>query len=377
MNHKITPLFFYLDLIRWIAAMFVVIGHLRSLLFCSYQNVEYKTISIKIFYFLTSLGHESVVVFFILSGYLVGGKLIKEVKTNNFKWNVYLIKRITRLYVVLIPALVVGFSLDYIGIKYFNLSEIYSNSFSLPSLNYNVEDRVNLNTFILNLLMLQKSFSNTFGSNGPLWSLAYEFWYYILFPTILIIYNYKNSSFHIIIISSILLTSILLILNIQIIIYLGIWIIGAILSYFKKAHLKLRFSIPILLITLIIIKSNIIVFTELNDLLLAVSISIIINSIQNKELKTHWEKLNLKLADFSFTLYLFHYPFIVFLISIIMNDINIINSQPSLINFSTFLIILIVTYIYSYIFYLFFEKNTSIVRSQLLNKLKKRDSDEN
>src|SRR6202030_3749589 len=36
--------------------------------------------------------------------------------------------------------------------------------------------------FLGNLFFVQTILCRTFGSNGPLWSLANEFWYYLLFP---------------------------------------------------------------------------------------------------------------------------------------------------------------------------------------------------
>jgi peptidoglycan/LPS O-acetylase OafA/YrhL len=39
-----------------------------------------------------------------------------------------------------------------------------------------------LGNFLGNLLFLQTILCETFGSNGPLWSLSNEFWYYVLFP---------------------------------------------------------------------------------------------------------------------------------------------------------------------------------------------------
>ena len=68
-----------LDFIRWSAAMLVVVAHARHLLFVDYYLLVYKdptflhSISNKLFYFITGLGHEAVVLFFVLSGYLVGG----------------------------------------------------------------------------------------------------------------------------------------------------------------------------------------------------------------------------------------------------------------------------------------------------------------
>ena len=40
--------------------------------------------------------------------------------------------------------------------------------------------------FFGNLFFLQSVVSPVFGSNGPLWSLSYEFWYYILFPALML-----------------------------------------------------------------------------------------------------------------------------------------------------------------------------------------------
>src|ERR1035441_502485 len=46
--------------------------------------------------------------------------------------------------------------------------------------------RSTLPAFFGNLFFLQSVVSPVFGSNGPLWSLSYEFWYYILFPVLMI-----------------------------------------------------------------------------------------------------------------------------------------------------------------------------------------------
>jgi peptidoglycan/LPS O-acetylase OafA/YrhL len=48
-------------------------------------------------------------------------------------------------------------------------------------LSSSVELRLGLKTFIGNFLMLETVAVESLGSNGPLWSLAYEWWYYCLF----------------------------------------------------------------------------------------------------------------------------------------------------------------------------------------------------
>ncbi len=49
-----------------------------------------------------------------------------------------------------------------------------------------MDRNLNLQTFLGNVACLQTIFVPGFGSNGPLWSLANEFWYYFLFPAVLL-----------------------------------------------------------------------------------------------------------------------------------------------------------------------------------------------
>jgi len=92
-----------LDLIRGLAAVAVFSGHLRAALFLDYAQLERTSLAIKLFYALTSFGHQAVVVFFVMSGYLVGGAVIKC--RNEFAWSKYIVARLSRLWAVLIPAI--------------------------------------------------------------------------------------------------------------------------------------------------------------------------------------------------------------------------------------------------------------------------------
>ncbi len=66
----------YLDSLRAGAAICVLVSHLRSFLFVDWPYVTNKNILLGAFYFLTGLGHEAVVVFFVLSGFFVGGRAL-------------------------------------------------------------------------------------------------------------------------------------------------------------------------------------------------------------------------------------------------------------------------------------------------------------
>jgi peptidoglycan/LPS O-acetylase OafA/YrhL len=48
-------------------------GHLRNAMLVDYAELVHPSIAIKIFYAITSFGHQAVMIFFVLSGYFVGG----------------------------------------------------------------------------------------------------------------------------------------------------------------------------------------------------------------------------------------------------------------------------------------------------------------
>jgi peptidoglycan/LPS O-acetylase OafA/YrhL len=168
-----------LDALRGIAAFLVLAGHTRSYVFQSY-HVDLAaagapiSLTAKAFYLVTALGTRPVMLFFALSGFLVGGKALGDIFAQQFDWSRYLLRRLTRLWIVVVPALILTLSLDHIGLslgpghdtRYY---EIYGTEHSFRA-------------FLGNLGFLQTIVVPSFGSNTPLWSLANEFWYYILFP---------------------------------------------------------------------------------------------------------------------------------------------------------------------------------------------------
>jgi peptidoglycan/LPS O-acetylase OafA/YrhL len=84
-----------LDVVRGAAAILVVLGHSRELLFTAQGlPVSGKGGFEKLLLAPTSLAQESVAVFFVLSGYLVGGQVVRQVRANRFSWPVYLANRL-------------------------------------------------------------------------------------------------------------------------------------------------------------------------------------------------------------------------------------------------------------------------------------------
>ena len=67
-----------IERLRWFSAFVVVFGHARSLTFLPLKEVSNQSVFIKVFYFLTGYGHQAVIVFFMISGFLVAKPLIKK-----------------------------------------------------------------------------------------------------------------------------------------------------------------------------------------------------------------------------------------------------------------------------------------------------------
>ncbi len=102
-----------LDLIRGMAALEVVIHHLRNYRF--QDQITNASFFDKTFHFIFALGNEAVMVFFVLSGYFIGGSVIDNVQKNAWSWSDYLTKRLVRLWVALVPALLLTFFWDNLG----------------------------------------------------------------------------------------------------------------------------------------------------------------------------------------------------------------------------------------------------------------------
>jgi len=167
-------------MIRGLAALEVCIGHLRGFFLVDYPQTN-GGLAAKLFYLFTGLHHQAVMVFFVLSGFLVGGSVVRLKRAGKWRWEGYLLRRLCRLWIVIVPALLLTLGWDLLGMRLNPAA--YQGAFypQLLSGPINGND-LSPTAFLGNLLFLQKILVNCFGTNGPIWSLANEFWYYLLFP---------------------------------------------------------------------------------------------------------------------------------------------------------------------------------------------------
>jgi diketogulonate reductase-like aldo/keto reductase/peptidoglycan/LPS O-acetylase OafA/YrhL len=178
----------WLDLARGLAAVEVLAFHSYQLMFMErLPGPDYDPairFVYSVFWALSAHGGDAVMVFFVLSGYLVGGPALVRCLSGRLSAVDYFSARIARLYIVVIPALTISFC-AYIsarqspGWEGFVVSHqaLYESArvFFAPT------GAGAAICAICNGLFLQTIACSEFAGNVALWSLSNEFWYYVLF----------------------------------------------------------------------------------------------------------------------------------------------------------------------------------------------------
>jgi peptidoglycan/LPS O-acetylase OafA/YrhL len=177
-----------LDMLRGVLAVYVLLGHCRWLLWTGHSSwmaqpharwlepVVHASASVR-------YGREAVMVFFVLSGFFIHLRMAERanlegagLSTRGFYW-----RRAHRLGAPYALALVVTLVCDVIGRTWF--PTLYHAATGDP-LTDGVFRRAGYgwDSVIPALVVLPSSRGYDFGTNGPLWSLAFEVVYYALYP---------------------------------------------------------------------------------------------------------------------------------------------------------------------------------------------------
>ena len=298
----------FLDALRIFAASAVFLGHTNFKWFFGSTSLGPKN------------GQDYVIVFFVLSGFVIAWSTDRK---KDYLFNQYLFDRITRLWSVVIPALTIGFILDKLG-NWIH-PETYQNILATSHLEAK---------FILSGLFLHESwfYSIRPGSNGPFWSISYEFFYYLIFGSIMLLPGIKKK---------ILVGIVFIVLaGPKVLLLFPCWLIGA-LSYF----LCKNYRIKLLTALLLIIPSGYFILDRmlerwvqwnpweipglglyplfysakfLDDYLTALTIAIFIVGssywfrLESKP-KGHIASITKHLAGSSFSLYAIHFPLLAFM----------------------------------------------------------------
>jgi peptidoglycan/LPS O-acetylase OafA/YrhL len=364
----------HLDALRGFAAFSVLLNHLRDALFVDYRSVPHHNPATAMAYLVAGLGRQWVVVFFVMSGYLVGGGVLRSVTADRWSWRSYLLARLTRLYIVLLPALLLGGAIDWAGVHVSGAEALYSGHSGMKALTENVHSTLTLPVLAANSLFLQTialpglhgRAVPTFGSNGPLWSLSNEFWYYMAFPPMALLLA-KGRRWWIRLICGLALLAWGWFVGPDIAV-LGIpWLMGVLIALLPPFPARRsRTRILAIFSALMLLGAGLVLDKILNsiagDLVEGLVVTLLIwvtLHCETAPLPTSYVRLARRSARSSYTLYLVHMPLLIFLKA----SLHLPRALP---NWHLFIVsagLLAGILLYSQLVYEAFEKNTDRVRS--------------
>ena len=224
--------------------------------------------------------------------------------------------------------------------------------------------------FIGNVFFLQTIFVSPFGINGPLWSLANEFWYYALFPCLYLCVFGSNKFvklMHLTVAVALMfwLPAKLLLLGV-------VWVLGygVVLAHSHTLIMKFantnwfRLAAAGSLMAAMLLSRKAIVPELIEDYLVGMTCAAVILSVLDWNWGPTFYRLASKaLSDISYTLYLAHVPLLVFASTALYENQQLPFTLRSV---TIFAMALLLSVFYATVLYLLFERNTIYVRNWFL-----------
>ena len=165
----------WIDMVRWLAAGSVLITHTGLRMLVPVSDMPVVSVPHVAYAFAAGFDHQAVMVFFVLSGLLVGGSIMREIAaTGGFAPGPYVVRRLVRLCIVLWPA----FALGAVCVSAALVLGAGRHGILPPG----TSGSLGLAVLLCNAVFLQTVACPQYAGNGALWSLFNEAWYYALFP---------------------------------------------------------------------------------------------------------------------------------------------------------------------------------------------------
>ncbi len=353
------------NFLRWVMAGLVAANHGRDMLFLNSTEVPNLSLPWRAIYFLTGFGHTAVVVFFVLSGFFVGGKLLEPGGLEPERLRQYYLDRFCRIYIVLVPALLLTAMLDNVGATFAPIYETtgWSSSWAMPLSHSNT-----VINFLASLTNLTMVFGGTFGSDGPLWSLAYEWLIYLLAPLLFLgsgILAPRNLSPAFFARVAVVLALIVFVPGLAGL--FGIWLLGMVARWSQdrgilgKGNLAWTAAVAGLFLGVMVLDR----FNRIGlwgDEVLGLSCAVLC-ALPALQRINFAKRVNDELAGFSYSLYVTHFPIILFCLGLLQSQGKMLTRlQPSLSAGLLYAGVLAVAVGTAYLFSLVTEANTNRVR---------------
>jgi len=350
-----------MNLLRGLASLQVAAAHLRAEIYPGLRGLEEPGLAYMGLAFFTGFAHQAVMVFFLISGWLVGGSLLDKIGKPQALRS-YAIDRVTRLWTVLLPMLVMMLGIGLI------IGTITPEPSGLGA-----SDEFSAAAFVGNLLGLQTIVVDKFGGNYPLWSLANETWYYIQFPLLVLVFTGRGVLRPLAAAAALALT--VAFLPYVMTLYFGIWLLGA---AFSRIRIDCSFGTRMVVLAIALAVSVYYRLTGVNDdilpesfgqdLVCTLPIVLLLASMhapidRNSAFMRRLGTVGKHLSEFSFTLYVLHVPMIDLIQHIGLTRFGREKLDPaSMPDFAIYFGVLGILMLSAWLSYLVFERNTYRVR---------------
>jgi peptidoglycan/LPS O-acetylase OafA/YrhL len=335
----------FLNIIRLVACELVVVSHFIT---------RYQPMVLDSFFFGGMLGGLGVFTFFAISGFLISYSLLQKLQNKQYSFRNYFVDRFSRIYTGLLPALLfsaaIVATMYLTNVVYFNyLSEIES-PLSIHSLAATIVMGEMFPTGLFNAssaalgIQLSPPLFAPFGFNSVLWSLVVEWWIYMFFGWLIIGSlsffgkRERSTSYKVLFFGGLAVLSVILVaLAWSYSVFIIIWFTGVLMmAVISNATVRSKLTNPGVVkvlaafcaasLTAVTYEAYVICtlthesFNLLFGLLIALNVFLGILLLSGNiqwlagwMLKKRVVKYSSNIAGFSYTLFLIHYPVILFL----------------------------------------------------------------
>jgi peptidoglycan/LPS O-acetylase OafA/YrhL len=351
-----------ISLLRGLAAFIVVVAHLRAAMYPGLRAVADPPLWFKGLAFVSGFAHQAVLVFFVISGWLVGGSLLNKIRQPRAIAN-YTIDRVTRLWTVLIPT--------------FLLTLLFAAAAGVVNpngLDFSPDNPYSAVNFLGSLVGLQRVLLPDFGGNFPLWSLANETWYYLLFPVLAVACTARKPVVRIVCTAALVLLCVQL--PTSIVAYFLIWLLGVLFSRIRiECGNIARWGWTLLVIagaSYFRLTGELDAFeitTLGQDIVCSLLYLVLLSSLQFKAstasaLKRPSQRVGKFFAEFSFSLYVLHVPLIGLLHHLSTTQLGLWQLSPAVpFHILVYIGMLAAIMLSAYLSYLLFESRTYRIRA--------------
>lgn len=314
--NQLSPYFsLQLESLRGISAIIVLFSHCFQAFIAPFDLSLYSWVRL--------LGQAAVMIFFVLSGYLIGTSIQNHSRRyGQFNVRHYARQRCRRILPPFLFASALSLVLYMLAPWFFaSQSHHFQNSFSMM---IRTDYDITAPDFIASLLFLNGFIGPTVSANAPLWSLSFEVWFYVLAGFLPFLKTSELAK-----IGFLLLFTTLSVLNIQFLFYFLLW-----LTAFASAHrhLQLHFldrlqaiKSALLAVAFIIACLDAYQFQVIEQTKfyathyfvpfnICIGLAFVCWLVQLQQQQSCYHPVWVQSANFSYTLYVTHFPLLLFIL---------------------------------------------------------------